>query len=374
MGQPVAILHPYSGDHVLQIRWPDGRQEMKKFHVEPRETVKLFFEKTGSERSFYEFSRRGSNLNLFVDHSQHLWLLWDEAYKNGPSNNPDQESDLFYATSTDGKDWSQPKRLRLSSSSLDMRPILQQDRSGTYWFAWISSRDSKDPKRLWIASFTNGKKWTFPRKVTLPVTERDIKRARVMNFPSFAFTIDNRDTFWLIWQERLFKSADAKEWTEAENLSSANDLELQPGWDGFGEYSLSHDNANGLLLIAKHKEKIISSWGTNLGGKTALWRRNNIAKWKFLGFIDEEQIRSCCINANGKHIAALVDKGNEGLLLRTYDDTLGWSKFRKMDNAPNYASNNSIASLGEEQYVAAYCGAQGIVVLSLDNMTFYEEP
>ncbi|MHC4757288.1 MAG: CsgG/HfaB family protein [Planctomycetota bacterium] len=373
--QSVAILHPYSGDHVLQICWSDGHRETKRFHVEPKGIVELFFEMPNSDQSFYyEFPQRGSNLNLFVDHRQELWLLWDEAYKNGPSNNPDQESDLFYAISTDGKDWSQPKRLRLSSSSLDMLPIMQQDRSGTYWLVWISSRDSKDPKRLWVASSTNGQKWTFPRKIALPLSEQDVKRARIMNYPSFGFTLDNQDTFWLIWQEKLFNSTDAMEWAEAEALSSASGLDLQPGWNGFGEYSLSHDNTNGLLLVAKHKEKIISSWGTNLGGKIALWRRNNIAKWEFLGFPDEEQIRSCCISANGKNIVALTDKGNDGLLVRTYDNTLGWSKFSKMDNAPNYASNNSIALLHEEQYVVAYCGEKGIVVLSLDNMTFYEEP
>jgi TolB-like protein len=377
--QPVFLMSFKSGEHTAQIYWLDGRCETKKFYVEPGGVTELFFEMANSDQSFYyEFPQQGSDLNLFVDHHQKVWLLWDQAYKTyknyGPGSALDQESDLFYATSTDGKNWSKPNRLKLSSSLLDMRPVLQQDRSGTYWLIWISSRDSNDPKRLWIASSANGGKWTFPRKVTLPVTEKDIIHGRSMNYPSFAFTIDNQDTFWLIWQKKLFKSTDAKEWIEAEELSPANGLYLERGWDGFGDYSLSCDKSNHLLLLAKHKETMISSWGTNAGGKVTLWRRGNIAKWEFLGFVAEERLRSFCMVATGEHITFLVDKGNEGLLLRAYDDASGWSKFKKMDNASNFTSHNAIVSLGKKKYVAAYCGEQGIVVLFLGNITFYEEP
>ncbi len=377
--QPVAIRSFTVGEHTAEIYWPDGRCETKKFYIGPGGVVEVFFETANSDQSFYhEFSQQGSNLNLFVDHHQKVWLLWDQAYKThknyGPASNPDQESDLFYATSTDGKNWSKLNRLQLSSSLLDMRPVLQQDRSGTYWLVWISSRDSNDPQRLWIASSANGEKWTFPRKVSLPVTEKDIIRARGMNYPSFAFTIDNQDTFWLIWEKRLFNSTDAKEWIEAEALSPANGLDLEPGWGGYGEYSLSCDKSNHLLLLAKHKETMISSWGTNAGGKVALWHRGNTAKWEFLGFVAEERLRSFCMDANGEHITLLVDKGNEGLLLRTYDDASGWSEFKKIDDVPNFASNNAIASLGKNRYIAAYDDKQGITVLFLGNMTFYKEP
>lgn len=373
-GQPVFLMSFNPGEHKAQIYWPDGRCETMKFYVEPDSTVELFFDAINSDQSFYhKFSQHGSNLNLFVDSHQKIWLLWDEAYKIdenfGLSDEPDQESDLFYAVSTDGKNWSKPKRLQLSSSLLDMKPILQQDRTGTYWLIWISSRDTEDPQRLWIASSANGKKWTFPRKVTLPVTEEDIERAREENYPSFAFTTDNRNTFWLVWQERLFKSDDAKEWKEAEDLSSANGLELSGSWGGFGEYSLNCDRSNHLLLMAEHKE----NWGTNLGDKFALWRRGNIGKWEFLGFIAEEDVRSFCINADGKHIVVLVDKGNEGLLLRAYDDILGWSEFKKIDNAPEFSSNNSIACLGEKKYIAAYCGEQDIIVSLRDGVNLYKK-
>jgi hypothetical protein len=105
-----------------------------------------------------------------------------------------------------------------------------------------------------------------------------------------------------------------------------------------------------------------------------LWRRNNITKWKFLSFLDEKNLRSFCMAADGEHITVLMDKANEGLLLRAYDDTLGWSEFKKIDNGSEFASNNAIASLGEKRYIAAYCGKQGILILSLGKINFHEEP
>jgi hypothetical protein len=196
-----------------------------------------------------------------------------------------------------------------------------------------------------------------------------------MNYPSFAFALNKQDVFWLIWQQRLFKSTDTLQWTEAEDLSSDSGLDLQPGWDGSGEYLLTCDYADNLLLLAGYEETIKSSWGTNLGPKTALWRRNNQEKWKFLGFLAEEHIRSFCMTAaNANHVAFLVDSGNEGLALRAYDDTLGWSGPRKIEDAPEYSSTNAIAAVGEGRYVAAYCGDEGIVVLTLDGVTFNFEP
>jgi len=370
MGQPVAILHPYSGDHMLEIRWANGHQETNKFHVKPRETVKLFFEKTGSERSFYEFSEKGGNLNLLLDRDERLWLLWDRAYADGVGQSPSQESRLFYTTSIDGKMWNEPKQL-LASLSMDMRPVLQQSRNGTYWLIWISNRDHKEPQCLWIASSEDGTKWTFPRKIAIPVTETERKTAAGKNYPSFAFTLDKQDTFWLIWQERLFKSTDAQQWKEAEELTSANGLQLQTGWDGFGEYLLTGDDNNNLLFAAKHEEAIITSWGSSHGGKTALWRRGDEAKWKFLGFLDEKYTRSFCIIAtNTKHTVFLVDSGNEGLLLRAYDGVSGWSGPRKIDDASDYSSNNAVAAVGENRYICAYCNDERIVVLTLDGVTF----
>ncbi len=364
--QPVAILHPYSGDHILQIKWPDGRNETKEFHVEPRGMVELFFENSNTDESFiYEFSRQGSNLKLFNDNDNKFWLLWDEAYKNGLTSLLDHESNLFYTTSSDGKKWSKPSKLQLSSSSLDMKPILQQDRSGTYWLAWISSRDSKDPMRLWIASSEDGEKWTFPRKINLPVTQHDIEMTRQMNYPSFVFVIDEQDTFWLIWLEKLFYSSDAIEWTEAEELSLDNGLSLQPGWSGFGEYYLDCDNSNHLVLVAKHEEEIVLDSGNTLGGKVALWSRNNTAKWEFPGFVDDGYIRSFSFCADGDYITVLADKGNDGLLLRIYDNTSGWSEFKRIDNAPDSTSNNSIISIGKKKYIVAYHGKKGIVVHSI---------
>jgi hypothetical protein len=60
--------------------------------------------------------------------------------------------------------------------------------------------------------------------------------------------------------------------------------------------------------------------------------------------------------------------------LRGYDDALGWSGNRKIDDAPNYSSNNAVAAVGGGRYVAAYCGDEGIAVLTLDGLIFDFEP
>jgi len=377
-----------AGEHMVEVRWPDGRRASKRFYLEPGANINIFLSADIQIISRQILPAWGSHTYLLADREGRLWLLWDQALKAYWSMNPSQESDLFYATSTDGVNWSTPRRLPVSSSALDMKPILQQDRSGVYWLIWSSSRDPEDPC-LWIASSENGLKWSFPRKVVLPITDKhDLARWRETRLPSFAFTIDMRNSFWLIWQGRLFRSEDAEKWTEVEVLKTTGG----PDNTGAGlNYFLTHDQGNRLLLLANRLVRIplteeqrsrlvrqdpsYARIKTRGELRTALWRRKTRGQWEDLGYLALANTRRCSVGVGKEGQIVAAFGRNNGIFVRTRDQTGKWAQQIMIESHIKNPFHPSVASLPDGRCVVAYSCEDGIVaVVCKPTSSFSFEP
>ena len=353
--QGIAFTEVPAGEHVVEIWWPDGRKASKAFHLPPNGNVSIFLSAENRVFSRQVLAPPGSHTYLFADQQGRLWLLWDRAVDSYWSMNPSQDSDLFCSTSTSGTRWSTPTRMPVSSSSLDMQPILQQDRYGTYWLVWCSSRDPEDPKWLWIASSEDGAKWSFPRKIALPIVDRDdVARWRETHIPCFAFTIDQHNTLWLIWQGRLFRSEDVKQWTEVEVLRTKQKGPPDNSWFGL-KHCLIHDGANGLLLLAKPH-------GLDIG----LWQRKESEGWHYLGVLVEDQAHFGSVAVGNAGDVICVFAKNSGIFLKTYQDRRGWSGQIMIESYLKKPLHPSVASLPDGRCVVAYSCQDGIVTTLVD--------
>ena len=337
------------GEHIVEIVWPDGRILSKKFQIRPGKTEKvtlhledlhIISRKKVADKATYTY--------LMTDHKGKVWLLWDQSGINPVYMlTPKDTSNLFYATSTDGVVWSKPKIFSFSSVELDMHPILQQDSRGTYWLIWVSARNVDSPKWLWTCSSKDGLKWSFPHKINLPIDNKyDVQDWNKIRAPSFGFTIDGYDNFWLLWQKRLFRSTDGQAWVEVE---SVNIRGLDPEYGTPNHFFLTHDRFDTLLLFVKHHlyVKKDDSEKTRLNIGRALWQRKEQGSWINLASFPGGLIcsGSICKNENGQYVAAYG-----GVSSRVYCRDKGWSE----PIAIGGGNFPSIAPLGNGRYVVAY--------------------
>ena len=343
----VTVTEVPAGDHVVEVVWPDGRRASKKFHLKPLGNVTIFLSAEKRLLSRQVLPGSGSHTYLFTDRDGKVWLLWDQAVDAHWSMNPSQESDLFCATSVDGVEWTNPARLTVSSEALDAQPVLQQDRLGTYHLIWSSNRDPEDRNRLWTSSSADGRKWSFPRKVVLPVSDpQDLARWRESRIGRFAFAIDRRNTHWLIWQGRLFQSGDGAKWTEAEVLKTTG----KPDNLWFAkEYSLTHDLSNRHLVV------------TSKGLSISLWRREREGEWVDEGMACEDQGQCGAVAVNQDGTVACAYARNGGVFLRTHDQRQGWSENLLVESYLKNPFHPSIAALPDGRFVVAFGSKDGIV-------------
>jgi len=280
-----------TGRYEVEARWSDGRRRSAGFQLARGQSVGVMLTADVNVLSRQIVAPDGSNTYLLTDRTGRIWLLWDEVGNDELHLNA--ESNLFCATSSDGIHWSQPRRLPVSSLDCDATPILQQDRRGVFWLVWVSSRDSKAPKSLWIASSSNGFEWSFPRKIVLPETnEGDLERWRATHLPRPAFAIDERNVFWLVWQGWLMRSDDASHWQVDSVLRTGEYGAMRTSDGGWGDdHGIWADNmcnkgyylspaAGGLLLVAEFMPKDMSQAGA------MLWRRGGGRRWEPLGYLD----------------------------------------------------------------------------------------
>jgi len=327
-----------AGEHEVEVVWPDGRRAAKKFYLKPGENKGIFLTPYDPVVNRQIVAGAGGHTYLFSDQQGRIWLLWDGEpegrwYRYGSLS---EELDLFCATSNDGLHWSAPRRLPVSSSALDMCPVLQQDRYGTYWLVWDSSRDPEERCRPWIASSQDGSKWTFPRKLVPPT-----------DATPFAFTIDSRNTFWLISKGTLFRSLDASQWSQVEVLSTSG--KPDDTWVGRG-YFLTHDGRSQLLVLT-------SRWKLKL----AVWRRTVRGRWQDLGTVCEDQANFGSVTADRSGRVGLVFSRNTGIFFRTYDEASGWSEKMMVEVYTNKPTHPSILHLEDGRYLVAYSCKDGIV-------------
>ena len=216
-----------------------------------------------------------------TDRAGRIWLLWDELTPSGYME-VRKESDLFCATSSDGIDWSRPRRLPVSSLACDSNPVLQQDRRGVFWLAWISDRGPEASRNVWMSSSPNGVEWSFPRKLVLPETDKRAltKWRRSTHVPTLAFAIDARNVFWLIRQGSLMRSEDAVTWQVDSELAAKDHKwpnDMRPG----DHYHLRSDASGRLILTSDFRGPPGSTPGP------MAWRRSLAGRWELLGHLSE---------------------------------------------------------------------------------------
>jgi len=255
-GRPAIGFNPWdfnqipfpAGEHEARVFWCDGADKAASFTVRVGEMKKINVIKD------YPFvkcpdrvARHASSPNLFFDRDGDLWLCWDEARFQG------EESDICFSVSSDGgRTWGEPRMSPVSALGLDTHPVLQQDRYGTYWLAWCSSRDISDPKALWISSSPDGYRWRHPGKVVLP----DSQNRRFKGGPPFAFAIDPKNVFWIACWRRLWHSSDGKTWS----LSASSEVRFA------GSPGRFHAGAGGLTAVGVEDKHILMC--TSLDGES----------------------------------------------------------------------------------------------------------
>jgi len=368
--QGLACTEILPGGHTVEVHWPDGHKASKEFIVKPQERKSLFLSARSYTLAQTTVADQGSHTYMFADRDGKIWLLWDRAVKARLSMHPSQESDIYYSVSTDGLNWERSQRVSISSSGLDMKPVIQQARSGTYWLMWVSSRDPEDPKWLWMASSMDGVKWSFPRKVKLPFTNKDdISRWRESHIPQFAFAIDQKDIFWVIAQGYLFCSEDADQWIQVELLKTNPEKKPENMWHA--SYFLTHDQSDRLILLnnffkyIRQKENpsnVESEYGIGL------WSRDSSGRWNNHEFIDEGYITTFSITEINSH-RLVTTFGTGKVFLRTYEDNYGWSENILIEGYLKDPMHPSVAVLPNGKIVVAYSCKEGIVtkLVNLDN-------
>jgi TolB-like protein len=360
------------GEHTVEVHWPDGRKASKEFIVKPREHKSIFLSARSHILAQSTLADQGSHTYMFADRDRKIWLLWDRAIKSHLSMHPSQESDIYYSVSTDGFNWESPLRAPISSSRLDMKPIIQQTRSGRYWLMWISSRDPKEPKWLWIANSTDGVKWSFPHKVKLPFTnQNDIGRWRESHVPKFAFAIDQKDTFWVTAQGYLFSSEDTHQWTEVELLKTNPEKKPENTWSGKC-YFLTCGLTDNFFLLNHCFVRVPRTDDpdkTNGQIRIALWFRDRQGQWKNLGFLDGAATDSGFLSQATPERSVITFSRNTGVFLRTYDGDRGWSENILIESYLKDPMHPSVAVLPNGQIVVAYSCKEGIMtkLVKLDN-------
>jgi len=369
--QGLACTEILPGEHTVEVHWPDGRKASKEFTVKPRERKSIFLSAKSYILAQTTVADQGSHTYMFADRDGKIWLLWDRAVKTHLSMHPSQESDIYYSVSIDGLNWESSQRLSISSSRLDMKPIIQQTRSGSYWLMWISSRDPKEPKWLWVANSTDGTKWSFPRKVKLPFTDQDdISRWRESHVTQFAFAIDQKDTFWVIAQGYLFSSEDAHKWTQVELLKTNPEKKPENMWHA--SYFLTCDKTDCLILLNNFFKYIRQKENpSNVESKygIGLWSRDSSGKWNNHEFIDEGYITTFSITEINSNRSVITFSRNAGVFLRTYDGDRGWSENILIESYIKDPMHPSVAALPNGQIVVAYSCKEGIMtkLVDLDN-------
>jgi len=270
-----------SEEHTVEARWLNGRRITQKARATPGQVTNLTMNLLMVEPKFATLSSGDCrHIHAMKDRAGRCWVVWDESPESGRES--DATSDLYASTSLDGVTWSPKRRLPVSSLALDAAPVLQQDRRGTFWLAWLSDRDPDDPLAYWIASSPDGVQWSFPRKIKpdTPASKDEERRWRYANYrKQSAFAIDREDVFWIYWRQRLYSSADARVWKRGDALRvtvlpnenrDSSDLEVQ----------LQADSRNRLVAVVNGFDR---SDRKNTQRVETVWRREARGEWSRLG-------------------------------------------------------------------------------------------
>jgi TolB-like protein len=347
-----------SGRYDVEARWSDGRRRSATIQLDRGQRVDVFLNAHVETVSRHALGTEGSGTYLMTDRTGRIWLLWDQLTPSSYVMNVRKQSDLFCATSSDGVHWSRPRRLPASSLACDFNPVLQQDRRGTFWLAWISDRGPKATRNVWISSSPNGVEWSFPRKLVLPETDENaLATWRSTRIPRLAFAVDARNVFWLIREGSLMRSDDAVTWQVDSELAAKDQEwpgEMRPG----NYYHLRSDAAGRLILVSDFRGP-----GNSAAGPMA-WRRSLAGRWEPLGYLSEApnsnwHAGSAVAQNDGSILA--VARHNSGLFVRRFTAAGAKSEPLCVESHLRKPFNPSIAPLPGGRLLVAFGSKDGIV-------------
>jgi TolB-like protein len=357
------------GDYVIKAVWPDGSTWTEEFVVESEKITNVFLHGGGWVHSRATIDDKGCHPFAFADNDGKAWVLWDHSGMSSfGSSRPDGESDLYCATSADGTNWTQPRRLELSSSDMDMNPVLQQDGRGTYWMIWNSSRDPSEPYCLWIASSEDGVKWSFPAKFVMP--DRDHATASFRKSArrgAHRFMIDRENTFWLKWQYGFYTSQNGSDWkSQPDPLGGGKKFTWMNNqrFSGTGPLACGDDNSLRALMGCGYREPRNDGSGRTRNITTyQLVRHNGGESWKNMGDIIHEDLNggaalTVCL---GRDVIAYITR-REGLFIRSVDAGGKWSEPIHLDSSRIDPAYPSIAATRDGKVIVAYSCTEGIKV------------
>ncbi len=344
------------GKHHLRVVWPNGRSDEAEFDAVPGEDVHLLMTPDHRVLETHPIAEKGSYPYILRDRRGLYWLFWDEALSkpDWQHSERDQTSDIYFSTSANGGTWRNPQRAAISSLDLDMHPILQQDSRGIYWLAWYSDRDASNPGSLWLASSSDGLRWSYPRRIRLKWDDRGAEDAWFQRLvPQFAFLVDSNDTFWLMWQNRIVRSVDGVNWTVPELVSARRK-------SGSGKHDhtsltphLGQAAAGRLLLVTPRSAPGWDNVGLFASPDGKQWAEKQVLGVGAWGSL------SC--DSNGRLLA--VTGGGRAVRVRASADGLAWSDPSMIE--PHYRKpwHPVVAPLGTEQCLVAFSSNEGLTVL-----------
>jgi hypothetical protein len=351
-----------TGRHEITVRWPDGARRTAEAVVEPGRRSVVFLNRAFRLLSRQNLAPHGSHTYMMTDRTGRTWLLWDEAMIREYDFNPNNESDLWAATTRDGIQWTTPRRLSVSSLSRDTHPVLQQDPYGVFWLVWLSQRRSGRSKTLWTSKSIDGVQWEFPRKVDFPAKAQPHLAAwRREADPWFAFAINHYPKHWLLIRGKLYQSLDGLQWKAMKRVS----LTDKDGPDDADQrrYHLTTD-ANGDLVLAGH---FSSAERARCGA--SLFRRHWVDNsWETLGLLSRpnESVKDGGASAprTDGHIFTVNSSGH--LVVREFDGSQPvTAPIRVQDFAQARPFHPSIAIQAGGRIVVAFGSQEGVVALCL---------
>ena len=358
-----------SGEHEARVVWSDGSRKSTAFVIEPDEQEQITVLRDNPFVRLPEpVVARGSHPHLFFDRDGKLWLYWDEAESHRLVGEPSEESDIYFSVSSDeGRTWSKPRMCPVSALGLDVHPILQQDRSGTYWLVWCSGRDISDPLALWMSSSRDGHRWQHPRKLRIPASDEsdpdDLVRWRQSRFRQFEFFIDREDVFWLRWQRYLSHSSDGHTWSNAKPLEiGGEDARFQGTYAPQYFLGLSHEGTRflyaqlGRKLDHGRREGVfaVSSDGRSWSGPVVLQPGGSPREGFVLKRVGESYL--------------LTYVGGKGIFCRLSEEGLRWGEPFLVESNRVMPWCPSLAVSRSGRCVLAYASRQGIVIAAARNL------
>jgi len=343
------------GEHEIVVRWPNGIVKREKLSV-VEGGVDLVVNSRCDRLSHTALAPVGSHPFFLLDRQQKIWLVWDQNRLLDYSFSPNNDSDLYAATSRDGVHWSPPRRLPVSSSSArDSQGQLQQDPHGVFWLVWTVHRDQK--KSLCIARSADGIAWSFPRKIVLPDAVKNSAGDWRQTQHSCGFAIDQRGTFWLEWESYLLGSKDGEKWEVDSSLNTDDEGEY---WGRGKSCFLTVDALNNLVMLASMRSRNQANMGATL------WRRSD-GDWQKLGrAVDDAaspiHVGSVSAGRDGSLImATAISKGVIARQWRPSGQPLDPLQLTAHHNAP---ATPAILQLPDGRVLLSYASVAGIVVES----------